>query len=188
MKRRPMRLQHFSVSALLIATALPLAAQSRNRDPLSSAQAEEVRELADRPIERLKLYLKYVNERADAIRELATDSTANNRPAELRSRFEEFTRLVDELSDNIDGYDEAHADIRKALKSVIEASAKWPDVLHQPAQDTQYEFTRKTALDAAQSVIEQAKQLLPEQEKYFAAHKDQAGKNGNAPSPPPPPR
>jgi DNA repair exonuclease SbcCD ATPase subunit len=174
--------------ALLVAVALPVAAQSRNRDPLSPAQAEEVRELADRPVERLKLYLKYVNERSDAIHELSTDSTANNRPAELRSRFEEFTRLVDELSDNMDSYDEAHADIRKALKAVIESSAKWPDVLHQSATDTQYEFTRKTALDAAQSVIEQAKQLLGEEEKYFAAHKDQAGKNGNAASPPPPPQ
>jgi DNA repair exonuclease SbcCD ATPase subunit len=165
----------------------PMHAQA-HRDPLSPAQAEEVREVADRPVERLKLYLKYVNERAAAIRDLSVDSTANDRPAELRGKFEEFTRLADELSDNMDTYDEAHADIRKALKAILEASGKWPEVLHKATQDTQYEFTRKTALDAAQSTTEQAKQLLEEQEKYFAAHKDQAGKNGNAASPPPPPQ
>ena len=177
-------------SSLVVAAMLASvsAFAQRNRDPLSDAQAEAVREVGDRPVERLKLYLKYVNERLDGIRELSADSTADNRPGQLRGRFEEFTRLADELSDNMDTYDEAHADIRKALKAIIEASGKWPDVLHKPATDTLYEFTRKTALDAAQSTAEQAKQLLEEQEKYFAAHKDQAGKNGNAPSPPPPPR
>ena len=178
----------WSLCFLLSARIFGIPAQAqRNRDPLTDTQAEAVREVADRPVERLKLYLKYVNERADAIRDLSSDSTANNRPAELRGRFEEFTRLADELSDNMDTYAEAHADIRKALKAVLEASGKWPDVLHRPANDTLYEFTRKTALDAARSTTEQAKQLLEEQEKYFAAHKDEAGKNGNAASPPAPP-
>ncbi len=167
------------------ALTLPLvfAHAQKQADPLSSAQADQVRELGDRPVERVKLYLKFVNQRAEAIRSLTADSNENNRPAELRARFEEFTRLSDELSDNMETYDADHADLRKALRDVVSSSAKWPSVLQAPAQNSTYSFSRKTALDAANATIEEAQKLLAAEETYFAAHKDQAGKNGKAPTP-----
>ncbi|HEY0786568.1 MAG TPA: hypothetical protein VGD62_11910 [Acidobacteriaceae bacterium] len=173
------------VTAMLVAISVPLLAQQRC-DPLTESQADQVRELGDRPMERIKLYLKFVEERTAAIRELSVDSHENNRPAELRAKLEEFTRLTDELSDNIDSYATAHADVRKALKAVVDASAKWPEVLHKAPGDPTYEFSRRTALDAAASSYEQAKRVLAEQTAYFAAHKDEAGKNGKAPSSPEP--
>ncbi len=163
--------------------ALGTASAQKPRDPLSGKQVDEVRELGDRPVERVKLFLKFVNERAEAIHELTPHSTENNRPAELRARYEEFTRLADELAENVDTYDSDHADLRKALRLVADSSAKWPMVLKAPAPDDTYDFSRKTALDAAEAVRDQAQKLLGDEESYFAAHKDEAGKNGKAPTP-----
>jgi phage host-nuclease inhibitor protein Gam len=172
---------------LLLAASLACALHSihgqKQHDTLSSGQVDQVRELGDNPLERLKLFLKFVNERAAAIKELTPNSTENNRPAELRARFEEFTRLADELSDNVDTYDSDHADIRKALRAIVDSSAKWPAILKAPAPDRTYDFSRKTALDAAESASEQAGKLLASEETYFAAHKDEVGKNGKAPTP-----
>ncbi len=171
------------MAALFLLLACGVHAQQHG-DPLSEAQADQVREYGDRPNERIKLYLKFVEERVTSIRELSVDSHENNRPAELRAKYEEFTRLTDELADNLDSYASAHADVRKALKGVLEACPKWPDVLRKAPVDPAYEFVRRTAVDAATSSMDDAKRLLAEQETYFAAHKDEAGKNGKAPTGP----
>jgi hypothetical protein len=170
----------------LVLLLAPLVHAQQQKDPLTETQADQIREFGDRPNDRIKLYLKFVEERVSAIRELSVDSHENDRPAQLRAKFEEFTRLTDELADNIDSYTRDHADVRKALKAVVEASPKWPDVLRKAPTDPAYEFVRRTALDAALSSVDDSKKLLAEQETYFAAHKDEAGKNGKAPSAPDP--
>jgi hypothetical protein len=152
-------------------------------DPLTNPQADQVRELGTNPTERVKLYLKFVNQRVDEIEQLAKDSHENNRPAELRARYDEFTRLTDELSENIDTYHEDHADIRKALRQVASKNAHWSEVLNAPPPDRTYDFARRTALNAAASCGNQVQKLLADEEAYFTQHKDQAGKNGEAPSP-----
>ncbi len=175
-----------AVMLLAAISAAPVAYAQQQKDPLTETQADQIREYGDRPNDRIKLYLKFVEERVAAIRELSSDSHENNRPNELRAKYEEFTRLTDELADNIDSYTSAHADVRKALKAVVEASPKWPDVIRKAPVDPTYEFVRRTALDAAQSSADDSKKLLAEQETYFAAHKDEAGKNGKAPTAPDP--
>jgi hypothetical protein len=182
----PLRRWPLSLAALLLFPSHPASFAQHQKDPLNEAQADQVRELGDRPNDRIKLYLKFVEERIAAIRELSVDSHENSRPAELRAKFEEFTRLTDELADNIDSYTTDHADVRKALKAVLEASPKWPDALRKPPADPAYEFPRKTALDAAISTTDDTRKLLADQDAYFAAHKDEAGKNGKAPSAPDP--
>ena len=157
-------------------------AQQNNKDPLSQSEADEVAEVRDQPVARIKLYQKYIQQRIDAIKDLGSSPKAEDRKAELRARYEEFTRLSDELQDNLDTFDEAHADIRKALKELVPATQKWPDILKAAAADPTYDFSRKTALDAAESTSDQAKKLYDEQLKYFAEHKDEAGKNGTGPS------
>ena len=169
--------------ALACAALGPPCSAQATKDPLSTGQVDQVRELGDRPIERLKLYLKFVNERAAAIKELTPNSTENSRPAELRARFEEFTRLADELSENMDTYDTDKADIRKALRLIVDSSTRWTAILKAPVSDPTYDFSRETALIAAASTAEQAQKSLAAEETYFAAHKDEAGKNGKAPTP-----
>ena len=144
-----MRKRDGAVLLLLASCALPgsrAAKGQKQPDPLSNAQVEQVRELGDRPVERVKLYLKFVNERIAEIKELTPNSTENSRPAEMRARLEEFTRLTDELAENVDTYDGDHADIRKALRPVVESSQKWTPVLKAPVPDHTYDFSRETAL------------------------------------------
>jgi hypothetical protein len=171
---------------LLCAIALlpifaPHAWAQSQRDPLSDDEVDQVREYGDRPNERIKLFAKFIEQRIVAIRQLSTDKSAENRSAQLRAKIEEFTRLADELQDNLDTYDQQHADIRKALKDLIPQSDKWQPALNQPLPDPTYDFSRKTAIEAAKNVNEQLKELQKDQEKYFAEHKDQAGKNGTGP-------
>jgi hypothetical protein len=163
--------------------AAPVAAEAgqKNRDPLTDAESDQIAELRDQPVARVKLYQKFIEQRIAAIKELGPNPKAEDRKAELRARFEEFTRLSDELQDNLDTFDDAHADIRKALKELVPASAKWPDILKQAEADPSYDFSRKMALDAAESTSDQAKKLLDSQTKYFAEHKDEANKNGTGP-------
>ncbi len=154
-------------SLLIFLVSIPVWAQSQ-KDPLTDAESEEIREYADRPPDRVKLYLKYIDQRTTAIHQIGHDAKASGQDDRVRSLIEEFTRLVDELQDNLDVYSTTHADVRKVLKEVIEASDKWPALLQEPPPDKVYDFPRKTALDAAESMNDEAKKMLTEQEKYFA--------------------
>ena len=148
----------------------PLLAQSR-KDPLTDQQIEDVREAGDKPLERIKLFVGYVDERAKEIHTLYADPIAQNKSVRLHNLFEEFTRLCDELQDNMDAFNDQHADLRKVLKEIIDKSAEWTTVLNEPKPNPQYDFTRKTALDSNQSLHQTAPQMLDEEVKYFAEHK-----------------
>jgi chromosome segregation ATPase len=168
----------------LLASPLLLAAllhAQRNKDPLNEQESDQIADARDQPNERVKLYQKYIQQRIDAIKTLGPNPSGEDRKAELRAKYEEVTRLCDELQDNLDTFDEARADIRKALKDLVPAAAKWPEVLNQAAPDRAYDFARKTALDAAQSTLDEAQKIYESQKKYFAEHKDEAGKNGKGP-------
>jgi hypothetical protein len=171
------------LSALLfLSLTAPQSWAQAQKDPLNDEEIDQVRELGDQPNQRIKLFAKFIEQRITAIKQLSTDKSIENRPALLRAKIEEFTRLVDELQDNLDTYDGQHADVRKALKELVPQTDKWEPTLRQPPSDPNYEFARKTAIEAAQSISDQAKTLQKDQEKYFTEHKDQAGKNGTGPS------
>ena len=86
----------------------------------------------------------------------------------IHNLFDEFTRLSDDLQDNMDNFDEQHADLRKVLKEIVDKTGEWDKVLNEPKPSTQYDFVRKTALDANQSAHEAAVQMLADETKYFA--------------------
>ena len=153
-----------------LAWAVPSFAQSK-QDPLNDAEVDQVREVADQPVARVKLFMKFISQRTDAIQEMVGDTKIQNKPAKLHTLMEEYTRLVDELQDNLDSYDQTHSDVRKALKDLVPASEKWLSVINMPPPDPTYDFTRKTAEEAGQSLVEQARQLQTDQLKWFAAHK-----------------
>jgi hypothetical protein len=169
------------LALLLSPFCSPALHAQKDKDPLNDNEVDQIREVRDQPVQRIKLYQKFIEERIATIKQIGPNPKAEDRKAELRAKLDEFTRLSDELQDNLDTFDDAHADIRKALKDLVPASAKWPDVLKQAAPDQTYDFSRETALDAAQSTSDQAKQLLESQQKYFAEHKDEANKNGTGP-------
>jgi hypothetical protein len=158
------------LAAIGLLPASRLAAQS-TKDPLTNDQAEQVRDTGDKPVERVKLYMKFIEERTSEIHKLANDTRAQAPNPRLHNLMEEFTRLADELQDNLETYSEEHADIRKPLKDLVDRTTKWKASLQEPKASADYDFARKTALDTADSTTELAKKMLDDQEKYFAAHK-----------------
>jgi hypothetical protein len=171
----PIRSLRGTSHALLLAAALLSVACSayaqRSKDPLTPDQEEQVRAVADQPNERVKLYIKFMELRTDAIHHAVLHPAIQHPGIEIHDRVEEFTRLVDELQDNLDAYDESHSDVRKSLKFLLDRAPKWSAVLREPPGSPDYDFARKTALDAVDSTIHAATELLKSQEEYFGKHK-----------------
>lgn len=169
--------------ALLLAcgAASHLRAQDQS-DPLTDDEIQQIRDNAIHPDDRIKLYMKFISERLDAIRQVASPRASKNEKAQVHDKLDEFTRLCDELQDNLDTYDSAHADIRKSLKDLVAASAKWPQIVSGLPPDPSYEFAQKVALEAAQSAVDEARHLSVEQDVYFDVNKKARHGNGTGPS------
>jgi hypothetical protein len=155
---------------LAIAPAGTSWAQSK-KDPLTEQQIEAVREAGDQPLERIRLFVGYVDERAKAIHTLSADTIAQNKNVRMHNLLDEFTRLSDDLQDNMDNFNEQHADLRKVLKEIVDKTTEWTTVLNEPKPSDQYDFVRKTAIDSNQSAHEGATQMLADEIKYFAEQK-----------------
>ncbi len=157
----------------MVLAICPLFAQSK-KDPLTEQQIEDVREAGLDPLQRIKLFVGYVDERSTGIHNLNAEAGAQNKAVHMHNLLDEFTRLSDDLEDNMDNFNDEHADLRKELKEVIEKSGQWGTVLNEPPPSNQYDFVRKTALESNQSVHEAAVQMLADEEKYFAEKKKEA--------------
>jgi hypothetical protein len=178
-----LRRRHRVLLVFFLLSGLPSLSHAQAKgDPLSDAEIDQVREVADQPIERVKLYMSFIQRRIDAIQEMAGDSRIQNQPPKIHNLLEEYTRLVDELQDNLDSYDQTHSDIRKALKELVPASEKWLTIINKPPPDPTYDFSKKTAIEAGESLVEQAKTLQADQIKWFAEHKKD--KNADTSTPP----
>jgi type VI protein secretion system component VasK len=169
--------------ALLLAcgAASHLRAQDQS-DPLTEDEIQQIRDNAIHPDDRIRLYMKFIAERLDAVRQVASKRASASEKAQVHDKLDEFTRLCDELQDNLDTYDSAHADIRKSLKDLVPASAKWPQIVGGLPADPTYEFAQKVALEAAQSAADQAKHLSVEQDVFFDVNKKARHGNGTGPS------
>jgi hypothetical protein len=143
----------------------------RPRDPLTPQEEDQVRELSDQPDERVKLYIKFIEARTEPIHQTVRRPSTQHPGADIHNYLEEFTRLVDELADNFDAYEQQHVDIRKSLKFFEEHSAKWLVILNEPPPSPEYDFARKTAQEAVDSARKTGADLFEEQQEYFAKHK-----------------
>lgn len=107
---------------LLASTALA----ERKRDPLTAAEADQLREVAMEPYKRLKLYIKFTDARLDSLDQLRADpKAADGRGKKIHDMLEDFTALMDEINDNLDQYegrplsDDDRKGFRKGLKEVL---------------------------------------------------------------------
>lgn len=162
--------------------SVPALHAQRERDPLTPQEADQIAFLRDQPNPRIELFQKFIQQRIDAIKAIGPSPRENDLKARLHNLYRAFTSLSDELQDNLETFDDAHADIRKSLKKLIAASSQWPAVLQQAAPDRVYDFSRQSALDSAKDTIDQAKQLYDSEQKYFKVHKHQRGGIGTGPS------
>jgi hypothetical protein len=153
---------------LTLVVAMPLHAGKR--DPLSNAEIEQLREATDSPDKRFKLLIEFTRLRMAAIEQLHNNSKETpERGKELHDLIEDFNTLAEEVQDNLDMYGKRRSDLRKALKSLVEAYSEWQLKLRtlretsSAAELKKYEFVLQTAQETLADGIESARELLQTQ-------------------------
>jgi hypothetical protein len=161
---------------VILLLLLSAVASARRRDPLTPAEEDEIRNAAQEPYKRLKLYIKFTQARLDSIEQLRADpKQADGRGRKIHDLLEDFTALLDEINSNLDQY-ESHPmtkddrkDFHKGLKDVITACDGWDAKLKtlktamesDPAttkESQEYKFVFQDAEESLKSAAEAARE------------------------------
>lgn len=161
---------------LLLLLAARAGAQRRH-DPLSQLEIDQLRDSAQDPDTRLRLYVKFARERLDAMAQARSDPKVTDPAQQTHDHLQEFVDVYDELNDNIDTYAGQRQDIRGVLKKISEADTEFQSKLRALKDSSinkddlkQYEFVLTDALEDLDSSAKDHVQLLAEQEEA-AKHK-----------------
>jgi hypothetical protein len=163
------------VACVLFALAIPVLAQKEQRQPLTEAQVDQIREAGIFPDDRINLYAKFLNERIDTIKGLTPRGHSSARTKRIDNELQDLTALMDELGSNLDQYGERKADLRKSLKPLTESTQRWLGVLNALPSEPGFDLSRKEAIDSGKDLADQTNELLKQQTDYFNAHKDEKG-------------
>jgi hypothetical protein len=168
------RLARLALAMLLLSTTWA----QRRRDPLNPLEEDQLRDAAQDPAERLKLYIVFARTRLTSLEQMRADPKVTDRAQQTRDRLQNFLDVYDELNDNLDTFVERKADLRKPLKAVIEADTEFQAKLRalkssvdaNKDESKQYDFLLTNVLDAVDGGVQDHRQLLNEQEEA-AKHK-----------------
>jgi chromosome segregation ATPase len=152
---------------------LSYASGESRRDPLTAPEIDQLRDTAPEPDLRLKLYVKFARARLVSLEQARSDPKTTNRGLETHDRLQDFLDVYDELNENVDTYADRKSDLRKVLKTVIEADTEFQAKLRalQDAANTAkdeaktYEFLLSNALETLDSSAQDHRHLLSEQEE-----------------------
>ena len=174
---------------LSIVIAMVASAQAHRRDPLTEAEIDKVRDSAQLPEVRLKLYIEFARARLENIQKTHSYTKATDREKQTRDALQDFLDVYDELNTNVDTFADRGSDLRKALKPVIEADTEFGAKLRafraslsnaQEVRDD--EFLIGSAIEGVDAGAKDHRDLLAEQEETFKNKKKQDHKE-NAPRP-----
>ena len=179
------------VTVALCITALATPAQVHRHDPLTSTETDELREVSMEPNKKLPLYLKYARARLAAIEQLGSDPhSAEGRGRKVHDLLADFKVILDEMDRNVDSFADQKLDFRKAIKEIIQADGEFQTKLQTlkeaakdpatAAQAKEYEFALLDAIDAVDGDLDNARELLPQQEKAAAEAKARAKEKGKS--------
>ena len=174
-----------AAAAVLLALSLGAPAQVHRHDPLTPAESDALREVSMEPEKKLPLYVKYAQARLASIEQLRADPHAiPDRGRQIHDLLEDFKIIVDEMDRNLDSFANQKLDFREALKQMIQAESEFQATLAKlkesakdpanAAEAKEYEFAVLDAADAVDGNLENAKDLLQEQEKAAAEAKAKA--------------
>jgi predicted nucleic acid-binding Zn-ribbon protein len=165
---------------LLACLSTSVAAQ-RRADPLTQPEIDQLRDTAVEPEQRMKLYVQFARARLVSLERMRSDPKATDRARQTHHMLEGFLAVYDELNDNLDNFEERKADLRKALKAVIEGDTEFQAKLRALQDDarasseeaTEYRFLLSNAIESVDSNAEDHRKLLAEQEEAWK-HKKKA--------------
>lgn len=171
---------------LLVLLGMSVAfAQENRRDPLNDLEVDKLRDAAQEPEVRLKLYVEFARTRLDKMQQVRADTKAENRDEGTKAALQDFIDIYDELQDNIDTFADRKDDLRKALKPVIEADTEFGSKLRafkssiasSPQEAAKFDFLVGTALSAVDDGAKNDRELLAQQEETFKHKKTQNRKD-----------
>lgn len=150
----------------------------KHHDPLNQLEIDQLRDTAQQPVERLKLYVEFARARLQALDKARSDPKVSDRGQETHDRLRQFLDVFDELNDNIDTFADRKEDLRKALKPVIEGDSEFQSKLRAlkdaagttPQETKAYDFLLTNAIQTVDSSTDDHRQLLEQQEEA-AKHK-----------------
>lgn len=165
---------NFALLAFSLLLLTSARAQSR-RDPLNPLEQDQLRDAAQEPADRLKLYIQFSRARLSSLEQMRADPKTIDRAQQTRDRLQDFLDVYDEFNDNIDTFVERKADLRKPLKAVIEADTEFQARLRalkssaegNKDEARQYDFLLSSVMETVDSSVQEHRQLLSEQEEAF---------------------
>ena len=159
-------------AVLLLACAMPIAAQ---RDFLAVEESDQIRE-AQEPNERLKLYVKFAEQRLALLGQLFATQKPG-RSALIHETLEDFTKIVEAIDTVADDALKRQLDVQPSMKMVADSEKKMLETLQKldgiQAKDRQrFEFALKQAIETTRDSMEMSLEDLTERKAEVAA-KDQ---------------
>ena len=174
--------------AILLLVPLTTLAQRQKRDPLSDLEVDKLRDAAQTPDVRLKLYIEFARTRLDHLQQAKADTKAADRDQQMQDALQDFIDIFDELDDNGDTFDDRDDDLRKPLKPVIEADTEFGSKLRafrsslasSREEFAKFDFLVGSALQAVDDGAKDHRSLLAEQEEKFKNKKEKPHKERNS--------
>src|SRR5437868_7047806 len=154
------------ISVVLLLAVSAFASGNHRRDPLTDAEADQIREASDSPPKRFHLFITFAKARLTAIDQLRADpKLAQGRGQQIHDLLEDFLALVDETEDNLDDYREKKADLIKPLTELVEAESDWKLKLRSlketaGADAKDYDFVLQNAIEAVNESSDSARKEL----------------------------
>lgn len=170
---------HKAAESLLLSLLLLAAAWGQLREePLNPKEIDQLRDAAQVPAQRMKLYLDFARTRLASLEQMRADPNVKDRAQQTHDKLENFLAVYDELNDNIDTFVERKEDLRKPLKMVIEADTEFQAKLRalksardsSPGEVERYQFVLANVIDTVDAGAQDHRHLLSEQEEA-AKHK-----------------
>jgi chromosome segregation ATPase len=169
---------HNRLAGCTLLLMLSSASQARHHDVLTDPEIDLLRYTAQEPDLRLKHYVEFARARLASLEKSRSDPKVTDKAQQTHDRLQDFLDVYDELNENVDTYADRKADLRKALKIVIEADTEFQSKLRALRQSVEttsaeakgYEFVLTDALDAVDNGFEDHRKLLAEQDEA-AKHK-----------------
>jgi len=161
------------ISFVLALVAVSLPAFAQHHASLTSAEVDQLRDAAQEPNDRLKLYLKFLRERLAGLEEIRTNPKITDRPTQIHDHLQDFLDLYDEMNDNVDTFVDRKDDVRKPLKAILEADPEFLQKINtyqaelqaDKADTKSYAFVLSNIVDELKSSVDDHRQLMQEQEE-----------------------
>ncbi len=158
-----------TVWTVLFLLTTPMWAQRRH-DPLNDKEIDQLRETAQEPDQRMKLYVGFAKARMEMIEHMRTDpKLMGENYSEMRGLLEDLATLVDETDDNLDQYNSRSDDLRKPLKLIVQMDSEFQVKLEElkrtstPEQLRSYGFALESAMDSVNESADSARAMLQDQ-------------------------